>query len=114
MLKPDAGREQLQKLRSKKHAAGRYARMRKLPKPLASVAFGVLGRLTDGKDPKDWTERSQLQKESAAELAANPKSRAKVFAAMFPTFQAEVEAGWQLLARLPYTIGYNRRAFRAP
>ncbi|MBY0528119.1 MAG: DUF4132 domain-containing protein [Gemmataceae bacterium] len=114
MLKPEIAREQLEKLKSKKHAEGRNARLRKLSKPLAGVAFGLSGKQADGKFPKEWSERQKLQKASAIQLSGDAKARGKVFAALFPTFHAEVEAGWQLLTRLPYTAGYNRRAFRAP
>ncbi len=114
MLKPEVARQQLAKLTSKKHAEGRQARLRKLPKPLAGAAFGVFGRFTDGKYPKDWPERQKLQRAATAKLVDDPKGRVRVLAALFPTFHAEVEAGWQLLTRLPYTWGYTRRAFRAP
>jgi hypothetical protein len=114
VLKPELARKQLDQLRSKKHVEGRHARARKLPKPLAGVAFGAFGRSPDGKVPKEWQERQRIQRASTARLAADPKGRARVFAALFPTLHAEVEAGWQLLTRLPYTQGYNRRAFRAP
>ncbi len=88
--------------------------MRKLPRPLAAIAFGVFGRLADGTHPKEWSDRQKLQRSSTLKLAGDPKGRARILAALFPTFHAEVEAGWQLLTRLPYTVGYNRRAFRAP
>jgi hypothetical protein len=114
MLKPEAARQHLAKLRSKKHAEGRQARVRKLPRPLAATALGVFGKLPDGKYPKDWNERDKLQQAATSKLADDPKARARVLAALFPTIHAEVEAGWQLLARLPYTGGYYRRAFRAP
>jgi hypothetical protein len=114
VLKPELARQQLEKLKSKKHAEGRQARVRKLPKPLAATAFGVFGRMADGKYPKDWAQRQKLPLASARKLADDAKARARVFAALFPTLHAEVETGWQLLTRLPYTTGYNRRAFRAP
>jgi len=72
------------------------------------------GRLPDGNYPKDWEERDHLQWASTIEMAGDPKIRLRVFTALFPTFHVQVEAGWQLLARLPYTLGYARRAFRAP
>ncbi len=50
---------------------------------------------------------------STLKLTGDGKAR-PILAAMFPTLHAEVEAGWQMLIRLPYTIGYARRAFRAP
>jgi hypothetical protein len=114
VLKPEIARQQLQKLKSKKNAEGRFARLRKLPKQLADAAFGVFGRRPDGTFPRDWRDRQKLQQTSTSKLAGDPKARARILAALFPTLHAEVEAGWQLLTRLPYTVGYNRRAFRAP
>jgi hypothetical protein len=114
VLKPEAARQQLAKLKAKKHADARQARVQKLPRPLAATALGVFGKLADGKYPKDWNDRQKLQRASVGKLAEDAKGRARVLAALFPTFHAEVEAGWCLLTRLPYTVGYNRRAFRAP
>ncbi len=114
MLKPESARQQLEKLKSKKHLQDRLARLRALPKPLASLAFGLFGKQPDGNYPKEWGDRAKLQMASTSKLAGDGRARGRVFTALFPTLVAEVEAGWQLLARLPYTLGYNRRAFRAP
>jgi hypothetical protein len=114
MLQPDAARRQLQKLKSKRHVEGRRARLRRLPGPLTAAGFGFFARLPDGRFPKDWADRQKLERTSTARLAGDSKGRARVLAALFPTLSAEVEAGWQLLTRVPYTVGYNRRAFRAP
>jgi hypothetical protein len=114
MLKPEVARKQLQQLKSKKHGEGRFSRLRKLPKSLHGIAFGMFGLLPDGQAAKDWEKREKLRRASTIALDTDAKARARVFAAVFPTFHAEVEAGWQQLARLPYTAGYNRRAFRAP
>ena len=61
MLKPELARQQLEKLKSKKHVEGRYNRVRKLPKPLVAIAFGITGRLPDGKHPKAWDQRRKLK-----------------------------------------------------
>lgn len=114
MLKPEIARQQLEKLKSKKHAAGRQARLRQLAKPLARAAFGLFGKLPDGKQPNEWPERQALQKAAALQLTEDGRMRTRVLGALFPTLQAEVEAAWQLLGRLPYTVGCNRRAFRVP
>ncbi len=114
MLNPDLARERLGKLRSKKHRRARLGRVRELPKPLAALGLGVLGLLPTGRPPKEWKDRRKLQHKSAAGLAAAPKDRAKVFDALFPTLHAAVEAGWRVKGRVPYTVGYNRRGFRAP
>lgn len=114
MLKPEHAREQLGKLKSKKHHQARLDRVQRLPKALAGLGLGVFGLLPGGKRPDEWKDRIKLERESAAKLTADHKGRAKVFAALFPTMHADVEAGWQLKGRMPYTVGYARRAFRAP
>ena len=114
MLKPDAAREQLGKLQSKKHRQARFTRLKKLPSAVAALGFGVFGQLPTGKYPKEWKDRHKLQQASALKLTSDDKARAKVFAALFPTMSSDVEAGWQLKGRMPYTVGYARRAFRAP
>ncbi len=114
MLKPDLAREQLAVLKSKKHKQARITRLQKLPKALAATGLGLFGLLPTGLQPKEWTDRHKLQASSAVQLRSDAKGRAKIIAALFPTIAADVEAGWQLLGRLPYTSGYNRRGFRAP
>ena len=74
MLKPEVARQQLAKLKSKKHAEGRHARLRKLPKPLAAAGFGVFGRLADGKVPKDYAEREPVRNAKLA-VTAPPVKR---------------------------------------
>ncbi|HEV3438164.1 MAG TPA: hypothetical protein VG122_12440, partial [Gemmata sp.] len=114
MLKPEVARQQLEQLKSKKHAQGRIVRLRKLAKPFASAGLGITGRLPDGNYPKEWIDRSKLKNEAVAKLNRDAKVRSAVFAALFPTFHAEFEAGWQQLSAVPYTIGYTRRPFRVP
>ena len=114
MLKPELAREQLAQLQSKRHRQARFTRLDKLPKPLAALGHGVFGLLPTGKPPKEYADRGKLERSSAAKLAADPKARAKVFAALFPTIAADLEAGWQVKGRVPYTTGYARRSFRAP
>ena len=93
MLKPEIAREQLAKLKTKKHAEVRYARLRKLPKALAGTAFGIFGRLADGKYPKDWNERHKLQAASTIELTDNSRTRARIFAALLPTLHTSWKPG---------------------
>ena len=114
MMKPDQARELLGKLRSAKHQQARLDRVAKLPKPLAAVGLGVFGLLPTMKPPKEWPARRKLEAQSAAKLDADPKGRAKVLAALFPTLHVALEAGWKLRGTLPYTAGHNRRGFRAP
>src|SRR4051794_33359158 len=112
MMKPELAREQLTKLRSQRHMQARHARMAKLPKNQAAIAFGLIGRRADGTEPDNWQERQRLYAASSAALASDAKLRAKVVKACFPTLAAELEAAWHHLASLPYTTGSGRRAFR--
>jgi hypothetical protein len=114
MLKPEQAREQLGKLKSKKHRQARLARLQKLPKALAAIGLYAIDQSPNDKKHPGWQEFRKLKQSAAAKLTADPKGRAKVFAALFPTIHADVEAGWQLKGRMPYTVGYDRRAFRAP
>ncbi|MCE9561989.1 MAG: DUF5724 domain-containing protein [Planctomycetes bacterium] len=114
MLKPEAAREQIGKLQSKKHLQARFIRLKKLPRALAELGHGVFGKLSNGKSPSEWKDRRKLERASALKLSDDDKGRAKILAALFPTMHADVEAGWQLKGRLPYTVNYDRRAFRAP
>ncbi len=113
MLKPDVARQQIEKLKSKTHALGRIVRLRKLKKPVAAIGLGITGRLPDGNFPKEWSDRKKLQKEAVVKLTRDARARSAVLSALFPTLHVEVESGWQHLSSLPYTIGYNRRPFRA-
>ncbi len=113
-MKPDQAREHLGTLRSAKHQQARLDRVAELPKPLAAVGLGIFGLLPTMKPPKEWPARRKLEAHSAAKLDADPKGRAKVLAALFPTLHVALEAGWKLRGTLPYTAGHNRRGFRAP
>lgn len=114
MLKPELARQQIEKLRSKKHAEARIQRIRKLPKEHAKTAFGFLGRKEDGEYPDNWQDRNKSKRPAGLALTEDAKLRSRVFQAYFPTLHESVETGWNLLLRLPYTVGYNRRGFRSP
>jgi hypothetical protein len=114
MLKPELARPQLEKLKSKQHGAARKARLKKLPKAIAAPGFGLYGCDADGTLGADWQKRVALQMAAVLQLSKDAKARARVWSALFPTLSKEVEAGWNVLTNLPYTVGYNRRAFRAP
>src|SRR6516225_3534708 len=90
MLKPDVGRQQLETLKSSKHAEARWVRIRQLPEALAGAAFGLYGRLPNGDYPKDWNKRRELQQAAIPKLA-DAKARAKIFAALYPTIAGASE-----------------------
>src|SRR5262245_60508715 len=113
MLKPEQAREQLTALRSAKNSEARIARLKKLPKDLAAAGLKVLDRDSNGKQ-LDYQERLKAGPEGAAYLESKPGDRRKFLAAFFPGLADDLEAAWQFAARLPYTVGYARRPFRAP
>src|SRR5262249_6708897 len=85
VLKPELARAQLEPLRSKKHAAARLARVRKLSKSLAAAGLGTLGLLPDGSRLYDWQERQRLETTSAAAPPPPPQGRAQGLAAPPPS-----------------------------
>lgn len=126
MLKPEQAREMLNKWRLVKLAPGDDAvsddsrpspaldRIKKLPAALRIAALAVFGR-DEKRDELEWSERHKTQDKGAAALAKlSAKDRAKVFDALLPGLAKELEATWQLQAKLPFQSGYMRKPFRAP
>ncbi|WP_020472505.1 DUF5724 domain-containing protein [Zavarzinella formosa] len=115
MLNPVKAREELGKIRSAKHQEARFNRVKKLPPAVCTVAMNLVSRQADGKPlTGDYRINMALREKAGKTLHDKPKVRAQVLKAFFPTLADEIEAAWQLFARLPYTFGYERRAFRAP
>lgn len=114
MMKPELARQELGKHMSPKHLEARWQRIRKLPKATALLAHGLLGRNAENMVLSNYEEREKATQKAAETLAAKPKERLAVLQAFFPTLAEDLEAGWQVITRLPYTYGYDRRAFRAP
>ena len=115
MLKPEQAQERLKQFQVKDWEKQRLAAVAKLPKQLCEVGYGILGRDASGKESRDWAKRSVLQKMVAEQLdAMKPNERLKVFEALFPKVASYMEGAWQLHYRLPYQVGYERKAFRAP
>src|SRR4051794_25917929 len=100
MLKPELARQQLEKLKSKKHADGRLNRIRKLPKAQLHTALAVVGRLENGEYPNDWQEREKLKRRAVSAITDDTKLRGRILQAFYPTLHEQVEAGWQVLSRL--------------
>src|SRR5262249_32802431 len=66
-------------------------------------------RLRSGEKEEEATRAAEDQLQ-----AMSAKERQRLFAVLFPRLAGHLEAGWQLCARLPYEIDYERKAFRAP
>src|SRR6516225_1102334 len=114
MLKPDDARRKLGKFKSEKQLKARLARLQKPPKAAAAAGLGLFKLLPDGKEPKDWRSGFALQNDSGRILGADAGLRKKVLTTLYPTFAKEIELAFRAMERLPYTMGQNRRPFRAP
>ena len=115
MLNPVNAREQLAKLRSAEHLEARLNRVKKLPPAVCEMAMNLIDRQANGRPlAVDYHQIRRIRERAGRMLHAQPKARAQVVKAFFPTLAGEIEAGWRLFDRLPYTYGYQRRSFRAP
>jgi len=93
-----------------------------LPIEFRAAAYAVLGRDEHGKilPPQSFKSEDAQRHRAAVErgfrrlAALTSKERRIVFSALAPPVAATLEAAWQLLGRVPYQIGWQRRAFRAP
>jgi HEAT repeat protein len=115
MLRNEDAQKRLEAYRIQDWAKKRAAALGKLPAKLAGVGRAFLGYDANGKEFADWQKRKeakQLAHDSLADLSAD--QRGKLFQVLFPKIAAPLEAGWQLLGRSPYQLGYARKAFRAP
>jgi hypothetical protein len=115
MLKPEQARAELEKVRSEHGEKRRLAALAKLPKHLAEIGRGTLGRDPRGRALEEWDEQNRAERTAGAlldELAAG--DRLKVLEALFPRIGAHVGAAWDLTRRLPYDSDFERKAFRAP
>jgi len=85
---------------------------------LRPIAYALLARTEDGAplvmgSQESYQRRQEVINQGYARLAGlSPAERLTVFTAFIPAIATVVEAGWQLLARLPYQTGYLRKAFR--
>jgi hypothetical protein len=114
MLKAEQAREQLEKVRYENGEKRRLAALAKLPKKLAEIGRGVLGRDARGK-ALDWQARDKAERAARARLdELSIKERRALLDALFPKLGHHVDAAWELTRQLPYEVGYVRKAFRAP
>jgi hypothetical protein len=89
----------------------------RLPKSLRSIAYLLLGRDADGKEPDGQypVGRWRRQPKDCAELDAwPPAQRLRLFHEFLPNLAEQLELGWQFLKAAPYAQGYARKAFRSP
>jgi len=89
-----------------------------LPAALRPAAYALLGRDAVGVPLQSGSQeanqrRERVQAEGYARLGdLPPDQRLAIFATLFPAAAPAVEAGWRLMARQPYQVGWQRKAFR--
>lgn len=115
MLRHEEAEKRLEKVKIKNWEEKVLAALGKLPAKLAEIGRGLLRRDARGKAIRDWQKSYKVQEVSYEALGKlSGKDRQRIFAVFFPKIARELEAGWQLLARLPYEVDYERKGFRAP
>ncbi|MCI0682309.1 MAG: DUF4132 domain-containing protein [Gemmataceae bacterium] len=114
MLKPEEAQKELAKLQQADWVEVRLRGLGKLPATARTLGHAVLGHDEDGA-ARNWQQQRKERRRAALRLEKEtPAVRRKLFAALFPKLEDSVEAAWQFLDRLPYQVGYARKAFRAP
>jgi hypothetical protein len=114
MLTPEQAREQLKEFQLPDNNA-RLARVAALPTSLRQIGEAALDFTTGHGWNAEAHQRAQARGEQLSRLdRLSLAERQKLFGALFPRMAAQVEAAWQLRGRLPYQVGWQRRAFRAP
>jgi hypothetical protein len=122
VLTPDAAKQQLASWFVRGDAAASeeplLSQVAKLARPLRSIAYGLLGRNAEGKEPEPlyfMKEVRRLHVQAGAQLdAMSAGQRLRFFATFLPKMAEDVELGWQFLKRAPYQSDYARQSFRAP
>ncbi len=93
----------------------RVAALGALPAGLREAGRFLLDCDADGKPLRYGTKRDRIEERVRKELSGlSAADRKRIFAVLFPKLVDHLEAGWQLLGRLPYEADYERRPFRAP
>ncbi len=115
MLKPEIAEAQIKKRYDAQHYRDTFERCGQLPPKLRDIVRGLRGRDHDNKEIKEWQKKNAVV-EAAGKAAStlDESERKLLFDALVPALADTFEAIWNLFDRLPYTSGYERRAFRAP
>jgi hypothetical protein len=114
MLTGEQAREQMKQAVVQDWEQKHIRAFMKLPEVLQGAAFDLMNITKEGK-AGDWNDREKRQLRAVVTLEqSTPAEREQFFAAFLPKLAPYVEAGWQLIPRLPYQIHGQRRAFRAP
>jgi hypothetical protein len=112
MLNSEQAKAELEKLKNEDWAAARMAAADGLQEGLRETARSILG--ADRPAQPALREKKQYQQIVKSFLAMDENARLRFFETMAPGLGAAIERGWQLLDRLPFQSGFQRKPFRAP
>jgi len=114
MLNREQAQAELKKLENKQWGEARIASAMLLPETMRGTARALLGQ---DEEPAffDAGRHAKLGQRILETFAGmDEAARLRFFEACFPGLAAGMERGWQLLDRLPYQTGWQRKPFRAP
>lgn len=111
MLTPEQAREAIAKFEKKHWKAKLLARLALQP----VAAFKFVSTMVEHDRPLTLTRLvGQYDADSLSLDDSGPKTRKKLFQALFPDLWEHVESAWNNAHHQPYSIGWMRRPFRAP
>ncbi|MFO0841103.1 MAG: hypothetical protein U0797_01725 [Gemmataceae bacterium] len=114
MLNHEQAQKRLKPYHVKNWEKARLAAVGALPGEAKKVGQALLGRDAAGKPFTNWQKRHKAMNEAGTAIQKmSPAARTRLFAALFPKLAPYIERGWQLFARLPYEVDYDRKGFRA-
>jgi hypothetical protein len=115
MLSSEEAEKRLGKFSIKNWKKNRLAALGRLPAAQAEAGLALMGQDARGKPFRDWQKGQKAAAAAVERLGQmSPSERQAVFGVLFPKVARHMENAWHLLARLPYEIDYERKAFRAP
>jgi hypothetical protein len=116
MLTREQAAQQLEKFRKPEGMEELVPQARKLPEPMREAALVLLDRNAQGQIQRYWD--AELQKASVRARAflarATVKERSQLFSLLLGKLAPAAELAWNVLPRLTYQQGGNRRPFHAP
>ena len=114
MLTPEQAKEELKRHRHPSSADDLAARVAGLPSLLSSIALSLVPSIKPRNNATPENVRRDRNQCIAALENLGDGDRRKLFGALFPPIADYVELSWQLQVKLPFQIGFGRKAFRAP
>jgi hypothetical protein len=115
MLNPEYAQEQLQTFRIPNWRETKVSKAADLPETLKEIVFAILERDPSGQVYSEYRSKHEAQDRGFSQLnSLTAEERLTIFELLFPQIYLYIEAAWQLFSQLPYQIGWQRKAFRAP